>query len=127
MGRELAPERVAPLLAISFDADQTLWDFHGVMARALARTVVEIERRCPQLPVGEITAEELQRLRDQIVEGYRGRTHRLEEVRAAAFRAVLARHGVDDADLAVEVTEHYLDVRFSEIRMYDDVVATWTP
>ncbi len=112
------------MIAVSFDADQTLWDFRGVMVRALQRTVEEIERRCPELGAGAITADELQRVRDEIVQDHRGRPHRLEDVRELAFRAVLGHHGLDDAELAAEVTEHYLALRFSEIRMYDDVVPT---
>jgi FMN hydrolase / 5-amino-6-(5-phospho-D-ribitylamino)uracil phosphatase len=106
---------------ISFDADQTLWDFRGVMQRALARTVEEICRRYPQI---EIDAAELQEIRHAVAEGYRGRPHSLGVVREESFRVALERHGVDPAEAALVATdllEHYMTIRFSEIELYDDV------
>lgn len=106
---------------ISFDADQTLWDFRGVMERALARTAEDIVDRFPGL---SITAEELQEARHEVADGYRGRPHSLEVVREESFKVALERAGVVASDAetaAAELVELYMHLRFDEIELYDDV------
>jgi FMN hydrolase / 5-amino-6-(5-phospho-D-ribitylamino)uracil phosphatase len=111
----------AMIRAISFDADQTLWDFRGVMERALARTAAGIAERYPHL---EVTGAELQEIRDAVAVGYRGKPHSLAEIRRESFQVALERGGVEATE-AVSVSkvlaDRYLTVRFEEIEMYDDV------
>jgi FMN hydrolase / 5-amino-6-(5-phospho-D-ribitylamino)uracil phosphatase len=107
--------------AISFDADQTLWDFRGVMQRALARTAQEIARRFPTL---EVSAEELQEIRHAVAVGYRGKPHSLETIRQESFQVALERGGVDPAEAATVakvLVDQYMQIRFDEIQLYDDV------
>lgn len=107
--------------AISFDADQTLWDFRGVMERALARTAADISERYPHV---EITSTELQEIRDELVVGYRGKPHSLEEIRCESFQVALERNGIPPAEaeaVSSTLTERYLQIRFEEIELYDDV------
>jgi FMN hydrolase / 5-amino-6-(5-phospho-D-ribitylamino)uracil phosphatase len=107
--------------AISFDADQTLWDFRGVMERALERTAADIVERYPHV---DITGEELQEIRRVVAVGYRGRPHSLESIRQESFQVALERHGIpcDEADAVARVlSERYLRARFEEIQLYQDV------
>ena len=109
--------------AVSFDADQTLWDFRGVMQRALDRIAHDIARRYPEISV---TGAELREMRDAVVVGYRGKPHSLEEIRRESFQVALERGGVEPgvaATVAGVLVEEYLRIRFEEIEMYGDVRA----
>jgi FMN hydrolase / 5-amino-6-(5-phospho-D-ribitylamino)uracil phosphatase len=107
--------------ALSFDADQTLWDFRGVEDRALAATIAAMVERGDTEP-GSVDVECLKRVRAEVAERFRGRPHRLEDVRRESFRVVLERAGhgaaVAAADALIEI---FLDIRFGEIRLYPEV------
>ncbi|MEM1333792.1 MAG: HAD family hydrolase [Actinomycetota bacterium] len=109
------------LRALSFDADQTLWDFHGVQRRALeatAQTMIDREL----VPTGAVDASTLQAAREEIIGQYRGRPHSLEDVRRASFEHVLDRVGcVDSGGVAHELLDVFLQVRFNEIELYPEV------
>lgn len=114
------PGRIGPTPAITFDADQTLWDFRGVMERALEATVVELERRRPEL-AGHVTTTELREARDRVAREHTGRPVGLEHIRWMSINVVLAAQGILDAALSRELTDFYLHLRFTDIRLYDDV------
>ncbi|MEO1056955.1 MAG: HAD family hydrolase, partial [Actinomycetota bacterium] len=107
--------------AISFDADQTLWDFRSVQQRALdttARTMIDRGL----VPAGSVDATRLQSARDEIVADVQTQPHNLEEVRRASFALVLERAGCMDVDArADELLAGFLDVRFGEIELYPEV------
>lgn len=106
---------------LSFDADQTLWDFHGVYRLALDATVAAIVDR-GILPAAAVSADALRLVRDEVVEGVRGRPHSLEEVRERSFSVFLDRAGhATPAETAAELIELYLQVRFDSIKLYPDV------
>lgn len=112
--------------AISFDADQTLWDFRAVQRRALeAAAGAMVDRGL--VDAGAVGVEDLQRVRDEIVVGYRGRPHSLEEVRRASFAEMLVRHGQPRARAeaaADELVEVFMEVRFNQIELYPEVRAS---
>ena len=109
------------ITALSFDADQTLWDFADVKRRALEATIAEMERR-GDVPPGAVTPEAMDTARDALVERFRGAAHRLEEVRKRSFAEVLSRHDHPSPDTAAAVlVEHYLHIRFNEIELFPDV------
>jgi putative hydrolase of the HAD superfamily len=104
---------------ITFDADQTLVDFRSAMAAALDTALAELRRSVPA--AAALTRDDLRRTRDQVAREL-GPPARMEEIRAAAFRRTLEELGAPDAALADELTRRYLDVRFRELRLYDDVL-----
>jgi putative hydrolase of the HAD superfamily len=104
---------------ITFDADQTLVDFRAAMREALDATLAELRRRVPA--AAGLSRDDLQRTRDQVA-GELGPTARMEEIRAAAFRRTLEDLGSPDSRFADELTRFYLEARFREMRLYDDVV-----
>ncbi len=107
--------------AVTFDADQTLWDFHGVHRKALDATAAEMVRR-ELVPAGAVDADRLQAVRDEVVAAYRGRPHKLEDVRQHSFEVFLNRAGAPDAsDAAAALIEHFLDVRFHHIELFPEV------
>lgn len=109
------------LSAVSFDADQTLWDFHEVHQRALQSTAAEMVARGYVRP-GNVDVAGLQSTRDEVARAFRGRAHSLEEVRQRSFAVFLERAGHDDVAAASEsLTAYFLDIRFNQIRLYPDV------
>ncbi len=109
------------ITALSFDADQTLWDFDNVKRRALRSTIAEMERR-GDVPAGAVTPEAMDTARDALVERFRGASHRLEEVRERSFAEVLTAHGHPSPDTAATVlVEHYMSIRFNQIELFPEV------
>jgi len=109
------------LSALSFDADQTLWDFRGVQERALEATIAAMVER-GDVVAGSLDVAALIDARAEVVEGFRGRPHRLEEVRRQSFRLVLDQAGHARADAAAdELLEIFLAVRFDQIRLFPEV------
>ncbi len=110
--------------ALSFDADQTLWDFHEVHQRALASTAAEMISR-NYVHADGVDVARLQSVRDEVVIEFRGRPHNLEAVRQRSFEVFLERAGHQDAlGAAASLTEHFLDIRFNQIRLYPEVKAS---
>lgn len=107
--------------AVSFDADQTLWDFHEVQQRALQSTAAEMVAR-NYVRQGCVDVARLQSTRDDVARSFRGRPHNLETVRQKSFEVFLERAGHHDPVAAAEsLTAHFLDIRFNQIRLYPDV------
>ena len=108
--------------AVTFDADQTLWDFAGVYQRALASTLgLMVDRG--DVPDGSLTTADLRAIRDELAEQALGTAHDLADIRRASFVEALRRHDHASPEAAGDVlTEHYMQIRFDSIRLYDDVV-----
>ncbi len=112
--------------AISFDADQTLWDFAGVYRKALDATVIAMVEG-GHARADQLSASALKAVRDEVVEAHRGMPHLLEEVREQSFALFLERTGHrDPAGAAAVLAEQYLQVRFDAIELYQDVQASLT-
>jgi len=112
------------LSALSFDADQTLWDFSGVQDRALAATIRAMVER-GDVEAGTVDAERLKLVRDEVVVAFQGRPHSLEEVRQHSFQVVLEQAGHRAPEEAArDLIEIFLQVRFDEIRLYPEVRAS---
>lgn len=105
---------------MTLDADQTIWDFHAVLPRALRAVVDEIYRRFPNGAFIDITVETLQERRDAIAACARGRPHSLEHVRLESFREALAAADLPDDGFAEELTERFMKERFEAIELYED-------
>ncbi len=109
------------ITALSFDADQTLWDFSEVQKLALESTISLMVAE-GIVEEGSVTPEDLQRIRQDVVTEFRGRPHRLEEVREASFARFLEVTGhATPASTATRIAEHFLVKRFDHIRLFPDV------
>lgn len=115
--------RSQPLTAISFDADDTLWDFHKVMRHALGIALAELQRLVPSA-AGELTVEALIAHREQVAAELAGRVVNLEQIRFESFRRTLQHIGVEDDDLAAHLNALYLKHRYEDLELYDDVLPT---
>lgn len=109
------------ITTLSFDADNTLWDFVKVMRHSLECVRAELKKRTG-LP--DISIEEMISVRNEVANSLKGKTTNLEEIRLAAFKETLSRHGILDTALATELNAIYIKHRFEDIDLYEDVLPT---
>jgi putative hydrolase of the HAD superfamily len=101
---------------VSFDLDETLWEFMPMMDGALAVAVDELRRREPS--VGPIEVAELHRVRAEVAEQMEGT---YEELRRESFRRVLAERGAHNPELSSWMVERWMEARVRTVRLLDDV------
>ncbi|GAA2758910.1 HAD family hydrolase [Actinopolymorpha rutila] len=111
------------MAVIFFDGDQTLWDFRTLMRRTLAATIEELRRLVPAAE-GDLSVDTFVADRELVAEQLRGTVTNLESIRLAAFTHSLHRLGIDDAGLAEHLNDYYLQRRFANVDLYDDVLPT---
>ena len=108
---------------ISFDADDTLWDFGRVMRHALKTVLLEIQLRYPS-SAASLTVERMIEIRNEVARHPENKKLRLEEIRMKAFKKTLQTIGSASNSLAAVLNELYLHHRFEDIELYDDVLPT---
>jgi putative hydrolase of the HAD superfamily len=101
---------------VSFDLDETLWDFMPMMDGALRVTVERLGEREPRA-VG-ITVEELHRARSEVGAELEGT---YEELRMESFRRVLAERGVIDSTLPRWMVDTWMAARVETVVVHGDV------
>ena len=112
------------ILALSFDADQTLWDFEGVQQKALKAVVEELERRGYSAP-GSVSVEDLRRTRTEVARSAESAALSIEQIRTRSFELVLERLGHPDASWkANEIAEVFFEIRLSQIELFPDVAVS---
>ena len=109
------------ITTISFDADDTLWDFEGVMRHALGCALDELRRLVPSAP-DSLSIETLIAIRNQIAEEQKDRGFTHEAIRLEAFKQTLQFIKSPDDDLAAHLNTLYLKHRFEDIQFFDDVL-----
>ncbi len=102
---------------VSFDLDETLWDFMPMMNGSLAGTIAALERRRPEL-TGRITVDLLHEQRSAVAQEHEGS---YLELRLESFRRVLAAHDVHDPDLPAWMVDVWMAERPTAVRLHDDV------
>jgi len=108
--------------AVSFDGDETLWEFQNVMRRALSVTLDELRRRAPGDASTDLTVERMIEIRDAVARELRGEGATHEEIRSEAFRRTVAMVGRPDDDLAADLYALYMKRRFEDVELYADVL-----
>lgn len=109
----------APLKAIIFDLDGTLWDTGPALARAEQAVHAWLAEHYPALVEGFSIAE-LRALRRALAEHYPHLRHDVTELRKATLSIAAAQVGLDP-----RLTEQAFDVFISHrncVRVYDDVL-----
>ncbi len=117
--------RLNGLKAITFDGDQTLWDFDQVMRHSLGKVLQEVERLAPDV-AARLTVDAMIAVRNRVAAELKGSTTSLEEIRYQAFRRTLEETGHPDDELAGHLNALYLKHRFEDIELYDDVLPALT-
>jgi HAD superfamily hydrolase (TIGR01549 family) len=119
MGHEVSD--LGNIRAISFDADNTLWDFNLVMRHALEKAHAELIGRYPEAKK-TFDIETMIQIREEVFKGLKGKTTNLEAIRLESFKEMLRRIGRPDEEFAARLNEVYLKHRFEDIRLYEDVL-----
>ncbi|MBT3374856.1 MAG: HAD family hydrolase [Lentisphaerae bacterium] len=115
-------EWMCRIRVISFDGDDTLWDFGRVMRHSLKHALEELRVHVPGARSADLTIDEMIAIRDRLAGAERCAGVRLEEVRRLAFEETLVSIGVRDPALAGHLNAVYLKHRFGDIELYDDVL-----
>ena len=104
-----------------FDGDQTLWDFHSALDRALAETRHEIVRVTGVALDAIPSVNDMTNARDQLMSDSSGA--RLTAIRRNAFRQLLAQIGAPDTDeLLNHVSSFFMGRRYEMCRPYRETV-----
>ena len=114
-------KKISGIRAISFDGDQTLWDFQKVMRHSLGYTLIELEKAHPRA-AAILDIDRMIEIRNRTAEEFKGKITNLEAVRLEAFRQTLAEIGISDDALATHLNQVYLKHRFEDIELYSDVL-----
>ena len=118
-------KKINRIKAVSFDADQTLWDFQKVMRHSLGYVLKILEDEYPVIAL-KLSIDKMIATRDRVAEELKGKTTNLEEVRLEAFKATLAEVAHADDTLAARLNRIYLQHRFEDVELYPDVLPTLT-
>ena len=103
---------------VSFDLDDTLWEFAPMMDGAIAAAIVSLERRAPELAgrLDVAALHEHRRLTGAEAQGTLG------ELRRLSFRRALAELGRDDPELADWMADELLSARAQVVELHADVL-----
>ncbi len=108
--------------AISFDGDETLWDFQKVMRHSLAIVLGELRHRVHGEAAAGLTVDKMIDIRNAVAAELKGKTVNLEEIRLQAFKRTVEHIGRADDALAAELNALYVKHRFEDIELYPDVI-----
>ncbi len=115
------PQRIR---AVSFDADDTLWDFERVMRHSLGHVLAALQTRHPTA-AAEVSIDAMIAIRNQVDLEWGDSGRSLEDIRTESFQRVVAGTGVADAALAMQLNDIYFAHRFEDIELYGDVLPTF--
>lgn len=101
---------------VSFDLDETLWEFMPMMEGALRRTIERLEERIPAL-AGTLTVEVLHAYRAALD----GEAGTYEELRMESFRRALADRGVVEEGLPRWMVDVWMAERVFSVELHPDV------
>jgi putative hydrolase of the HAD superfamily len=107
---------------VSFDGDDTLWDFPTVLRGALEASIDELRRRVPAGLAGDVTVERLSEVRERVYEAHAAESLSYRELRVLAYAALLDELGHAEEGLVDELAEIFQDSRSTLIEPYPDVL-----
>lgn len=109
--------------AIGFDLDGTICDFRKTMRHSLEIVLAEILNKIPAC--GDfLTVDKLIEIRDEVAEELKEKAMSFEEIRLHAFRRTLRYLGIVDDRFAATLTELYLQHRFEDAVLFNEVNST---
>lgn len=116
-------DKLTDIKVVSFDGDDTLWDFGNVMRHALRCVIDELEQINPEV-AAKLDVEKMIATRNRVAAEVKGKIVNLESIRLEAFRQTLKDVGEPDDDLAVHLNKVYRKHRFENVTLYDDTLPT---
>ena len=109
------------ITTITFDMDDTLWDFQSAMEYALAITLQRLRSILPGDPTAGLTVQRMMDIRDGVALEMGEGTVRQEEIRYAAMVKTLELLGSADRGIADELFSIYMEARLAGAKPFDDV------
>ncbi len=106
--------------AVSFDVDDTLWDFDG-MARGALRAVLEELSRLDPEAARALDVDRMVAIRNETHDRLRGRVDDLNAVREESMKQALREAGRPDDDLGSRLAQVYFRHRDAARRPFPDV------
>ena len=103
-----------PIQAVSFDGDQTLWDFEAAQTAGL----LEVSRLLWKRVGARVSVDDLYEARR--LESARNPRGSHEAIRWLSLERVLREQGTNDASLVEEAYARYMTVRHREVELYSD-------
>ncbi|WP_061300155.1 hypothetical protein [Herbidospora cretacea] len=107
---------------VTFDGDETLWDFQGAMRRALALAADLFAAEGLTLDGEPVTAAWLTQVRDDVAARPAFARARMEDIRRVAFDECGRRTGATGAFIG-NVHSVYMRARHAEVKLYPDAMA----
>lgn len=117
-------QQITGIKAVAFDADQTLWDFQKVMKHSLCCVLTELEKADPEV-ASSMNIEKMIEIRDRVAEEMKSKASH-EAIRLESFKRILAENEKPNDELAIHLTKVYMQHRFGDIELYEDVLPTIT-
>jgi FMN hydrolase / 5-amino-6-(5-phospho-D-ribitylamino)uracil phosphatase len=117
--------KITSIKTISFDGDQTLWDFQKVMRNSLNHAMKALQKADP-IAASRLDIDKMIRIRNRVAGELKGRVTNLEQVRLEAFRQTLIEADRPDDKLAAHLNAVYLKHRFEDTELYEDVLPALT-
>ena len=106
--------------AISFDGDETLWDFRSAMKKALVEAADFLSDKGLTHAGEEVSTAWLRDLRDEVASEPEFTRSPMEEIRLVSLERAVGRCGRNDPSLVKDVYETFMRTRFGAMRLFDD-------
>jgi len=110
---------------LSFDAENTLWDFEKVMRHSLGLVLLELRQLVSGSHVHQLNVDTMIDIRNKVAQELQGKETNLERIRLVAFQRTLESIGIKNDALARNLCEVYLEHRFNDIELYPDVIPSF--
>lgn len=121
MNRPSPPQTFPDIKTITFDADDTLWDFQSAMKSALTSTLAQIRSIAPNAATEQLTVEKMAEIREQVASELGEGVVSNEQIRYEALVQTLERVGAPSQTVAAQLLRSYTEARFAHTTPYPDV------
>lgn len=108
------------ITTITFDMDDTLWDFQSAMEHALAITLERLRRMAPGDSARQLTVEKMMEIRDAVADELGEGAATQEEIRYTAMVRTVEHVGYRARGAAEELYRLYWEERIAGARPFDD-------
>ena len=109
------------ITTITFDMDDTLWDFQAAMERALEITLERLRVMAPGDAARKLTVQQMMEIRDEVASELGEGATTQEEIRYTAMVRTVEHVGFRARGAAEELYRLYWQARVAGARPYDDV------
>ncbi|MFE3456407.1 HAD family hydrolase [Nocardiopsis aegyptia] len=106
--------------AISFDGDETLWDFRSAMKKALVDAADFLSTKGLTHAGGEVSTAWLRELRDEVAGEPEFARSPMEEIRLVSFERAVERCGRNDPALVKDAYDTFMKTRFGAMWLFEE-------